>query len=104
VNYLHDAHDSADLRIRIGAFISHCSMKFHSNPAGRGDEALRRVEQAGAKMISATQLVCALERDWPRKDTVAGFMALCVDMSRGPRWTARNEPPNHGGCLWRQPP
>ncbi len=42
--------------------------------------ALRRVEQAGAKMISVTQLFCELQRDWSRKETVPGFMTLFFDM------------------------
>jgi nicotinamidase-related amidase len=42
--------------------------------------ALRRVEQAGAKMISVTQLFCELQRDWARKQTVPGFMTLFFDM------------------------
>lgn len=36
--------------------------------------ALRRVEQAGAKLISKTQLYCELQRDWARGKTVPGFM------------------------------
>jgi nicotinamidase-related amidase len=44
------------------------------------DMALRRIEQAGAKMISVTQLFCELQRDWRRKETVPGFMALFFDM------------------------
>ena len=36
--------------------------------------ALRRVEQAGAKLISKTQLWCELQRDWAREATVPGFM------------------------------
>ena len=43
--------------------------------------ALRRIEQAGAKMISVTQLWCELQRDWARKETVPGFMTLFFDMS-----------------------
>ena len=42
--------------------------------------ALRRIEQAGAKMISVTQLFCELQRDWARKETVPGFMSLFFDM------------------------
>lgn len=42
--------------------------------------ALRRMEQAGAKMISVTQLFCELQRDWRRKETVPGFMSLFFDM------------------------
>jgi nicotinamidase-related amidase len=36
--------------------------------------ALRRVEQAGARLISKTQLYCELQRDWARDKTVPGFM------------------------------
>ena len=43
--------------------------------------ALRRVEQAGGKMISVTQLWCELQRDWARGETVPGFMTLFFDMS-----------------------
>jgi len=42
--------------------------------------ALHRIEQAGAKMISVTQLFCELQRDWARKETVPGFMTLFFDM------------------------
>ncbi|QFI19928.1 hydrolase (plasmid) [Klebsiella aerogenes] len=35
---------------------------------------LRRVEQAGAKMISRAMLWCELQRDWNREETVPGFM------------------------------
>lgn len=38
------------------------------------EAALRRVEQAGAKLISKTQLYCELQRDWAREETVPGFM------------------------------
>lgn len=38
------------------------------------EAALRRVEQAGAKLISKTQLYCELQRDWARTKTVPGFM------------------------------
>jgi nicotinamidase-related amidase len=38
------------------------------------EAALRRMEQAGAKLISRVQLYCELQRDWSRGDTVPGFM------------------------------
>ena len=44
------------------------------------DMALRRIEQAGAKMISVTQLFCELQRDWQRRQTVPDFMTLFFDM------------------------
>ncbi|GAD17748.1 isochorismatase hydrolase [Lentilactobacillus otakiensis DSM 19908 = JCM 15040] len=40
------------------------------------ETALRRVEQAGAHLITIPQLVCELQRDWNRKDTVPGFVKL----------------------------
>lgn len=40
------------------------------------DAALRRVEQAGAKLISRVQLYCELQRDWSREATVPGFMGV----------------------------
>lgn len=38
------------------------------------EAALRRIEQAGGKLISKTQLYCELQRDWARQETVPGFM------------------------------
>lgn len=38
------------------------------------EAALRRIEQAGGKLISKTQLYCELQRDWSREATVPGFM------------------------------
>lgn len=38
------------------------------------EAALRRIEQAGGKLISKTQLYCELQRDWARAETVPGFM------------------------------
>ena len=35
--------------------------------------ALRRIEQAGAQLISVNQLICELQRDWNRPETVDGF-------------------------------
>jgi hypothetical protein len=42
--------------------------------------ALRRIEQAGARMVSVTQLFCELQRDWQRKETLPAFLPLFVDM------------------------
>jgi nicotinamidase-related amidase len=38
------------------------------------EAALRRIEQAGGRLISKTQLYCELQRDWARAETVPGFM------------------------------
>ena len=38
------------------------------------ESALQRIQQAGAKLISKTQLYCELQRNWNRVDTVPGFM------------------------------
>jgi nicotinamidase-related amidase len=43
------------------------------------DMALRRIEQAGGKMISVAQLFCELQRDWQRKDTVPAFIDLFIE-------------------------
>ncbi|WP_461220755.1 hydrolase [Lactococcus cremoris] len=38
--------------------------------------ALRRVEQAGAKMISLAQIACEFQRDWNRTDSVPDFIKI----------------------------
>ena len=40
------------------------------------EAALRRIEQAGAKLISRVQMYCELQRDWSRESTVPGFMGV----------------------------
>jgi nicotinamidase-related amidase len=41
--------------------------------------ALRRIEQAGGKMISVPQLFCELQRDWKREETVPAFRNLFIE-------------------------
>jgi nicotinamidase-related amidase len=43
------------------------------------DAALRRIEQAGGKLISTVQLFCELQRDWQRSETVPAFMNLFIE-------------------------
>lgn len=43
------------------------------------EAALRRIEQAGGKMISVPQLFCELQRDWKRSETVPHFMNLFIE-------------------------
>jgi len=43
------------------------------------EAALRRIEQAGGKMISVAQLFCELQRDWKRSETVPGFISLFIE-------------------------
>jgi nicotinamidase-related amidase len=43
------------------------------------ESALRRIEQAGGKMISVPQLFCELQRDWSRKETVPAFINLFIE-------------------------
>lgn len=43
------------------------------------EAALRRIEQAGGKMISWMQLLCELQRDWARKETVPLFMSIAIE-------------------------
>lgn len=38
------------------------------------EAALRRMEQAGAKLTTRVQLYCELQRDWAREATIPGFM------------------------------
>lgn len=40
------------------------------------EAALRRMEQAGVKLISRVQMYCELQRDWSRESTVPGFMGV----------------------------
>jgi len=40
------------------------------------EAALRRVEQAGARLTSIASILCELQRDWARKDTVPSFADL----------------------------
>lgn len=40
------------------------------------EAALRRMEQAGAKLVSRVQMYCELQRDWAREVTVPGFMGV----------------------------
>ena len=51
-----------------------------STPGGTSlaahEAALRRMAQAGAKLISRVQLYCELQRDWSREATVPGFMGV----------------------------
>ena len=42
--------------------------------------ALRRIEQAGGKMISLMQLICELQRDWGRKETVPAFVKVVSEI------------------------
>ncbi|AOY94688.1 hydrolase [Cupriavidus sp. USMAA2-4] len=43
------------------------------------EAALRRIEQAGGKMISVAQLFCELQRDWSRSETVPAFINLFIE-------------------------
>ncbi|MFS8050912.1 hydrolase [Rhizobium sp. BR 314] len=43
------------------------------------EAALRRIEQAGGKMISVAQLFCELQRDWKRQETVPQFIDLFIE-------------------------
>ncbi|MCL2760864.1 MAG: isochorismatase family protein [Desulfuromonadales bacterium] len=41
--------------------------------------ALRRIEQAGAQLITIPQLVCELQRDWNRSEAVEDFLDIMFD-------------------------
>lgn len=40
------------------------------------ETALRRIEQAGAKLTTNTQVICELQRDWNRKETTSSMVHL----------------------------
>jgi nicotinamidase-related amidase len=40
---------------------------------------LRRMEQAGAKLTSVVQLICELQRDWNRHETVPYFVKALTE-------------------------
>ncbi|MES2003569.1 MAG: hydrolase [Bacteroidota bacterium] len=40
------------------------------------ETALRRMEQAGARLTSNTQILCELQRDWNRKDTAPSLVQI----------------------------
>lgn len=42
--------------------------------------ALRRIEQAGGKMITLVQLLCELQRDWKRTETVPSFLDINIEL------------------------
>src|SRR2546422_449141 len=42
---------------------------------------LRRIEQAGGKLISVVQLICELQRDWVRTQTLSAVMAILGELS-----------------------
>jgi nicotinamidase-related amidase len=42
------------------------------------DAALRRIEQAGARLISVPPLFCEWQRDWKRSDAVAASVNLFI--------------------------
>lgn len=44
------------------------------------DAALRRIEQAGAKLISIAQLACELQRDWSRHETAKNMVKALTDV------------------------
>ncbi len=46
------------------------------------EAALRRIEQAGGKLISVMQLICELQRDWVRTQTVSAVLEILGDLSR----------------------
>jgi nicotinamidase-related amidase len=44
------------------------------------ESALRRIEQAGGRRTSLMQLLCELQRDWGRKDTVGAFVKVASEI------------------------
>lgn len=48
------------------------------------EAALRRIEQAGGRLISTVQLFCELQRDWKRSETVPAFLDLFIQTGGTP--------------------
>ena len=48
------------------------------------ETALRRVEQAGAQLVSIAQLACELQRDWNRSETVPSFSKIMTQLGAFP--------------------
>lgn len=48
------------------------------------EAALRRIEQAGGKLVSTVQLFCELQRDWKRSQTVPAFLDLFIQTGGTP--------------------
>ncbi|MDR3215205.1 MAG: hydrolase [Bacilli bacterium] len=44
------------------------------------ETALRRLEQAGVKLISIAQFICELQRDWNRQDSVEEFLDIMFEL------------------------
>jgi nicotinamidase-related amidase len=45
------------------------------------EAALRRIEQAGGRLISVIQLLCELQRDWVRTETLSAVGAILGELS-----------------------
>ena len=48
------------------------------------DTALRSLERAGARLTTIPSMLCELQRDWSRKETVPAFVELLFKTPRGP--------------------
>jgi len=47
------------------------------------DSALRRMEKAGAQPASIMSLICEIQRDWARGETVPGMLGVLAGMGNG---------------------
>jgi len=47
------------------------------------ESALRRMEKAGAQPISIMSLICEIQRDWARAETVPSMLAVLAGMGNG---------------------
>ncbi|GHO47046.1 hydrolase [Ktedonospora formicarum] len=50
------------------------------------ETALRRIEQAGAHLVTWNAVACELQRDWARKETVKGFLQTVIDQNTDWGW------------------
>ena len=47
------------------------------------ESALRRMEKAGAQPITIMSLICEIQRDWARGETVPGMLDVLAGMGNG---------------------
>jgi nicotinamidase-related amidase len=47
------------------------------------DAALRRMEQAGAQLTTVMSLICEIQRDWARGESVPGMLGVLTGMGNG---------------------
>jgi len=65
--------------VQVNSIASMDRQKLIDNIVGVA-KAGRAFEQAGGKMTSVMQLICELQRDWARKDTLGAFVKVASEL------------------------